>query len=243
MARAERAARLAVRAACRAALHAGHERAGAAPGAGISRNCHRGNRGLIGRQWLRPIAAAVFVLLCSVAQWISFTISSSKQCSADTFSGLLLPALALWALEPEEDGPHARRIVAWWLAAAAAQWFSNGALLVAPACVLVMIVVLLHRNGWRAASQFAVLGVSWLASFGLNYALALRHALTNSTSRSTGRSPWRPHPKTQLGDCSGLRLNWDRSHPSRAAPNCGCSLAGGGRRDPIDGPLPVQHSP
>ena len=77
---------------------------------------------------------------------------------------LLVPALALWALEPEEDGrTRTGRIITWWLAAAVGQWFSNGALLVAPACVVVMIVVLLHRNGWRAASQFAVLGVSWLA--------------------------------------------------------------------------------
>jgi hypothetical protein len=158
----------------------------------------------VGRRWMRPIAAAAFVLLCSVAQWISFYYLELKQYSADTFWGLLVPALALWALEPEEDGrTRTGRIITWWLAAAVGQWFSNGALLVAPACVVVMIVVLLHRNGWRAASQFAVLGVSWLASFGLNYALALRHNLTNTYLQEYWAFAMAPASADALG-----RLQW-----------------------------------
>jgi hypothetical protein len=158
----------------------------------------------IGRRWMRPIAAGVFVLLCSVAQWISFYYLELKQYSADTFWGLLLPALALWALEPEEDGrTRTRRIVTWWLAAAVGQWFSNGALLVVPACVVVMSVVLLHRNGWRAASQFVVLGVSWLVSFGLNYALVLRHNLTNRYLQEYWAFAMPPASEDALG-----RLQW-----------------------------------
>jgi hypothetical protein len=158
----------------------------------------------VGRRWMRPIAAAVFVLLCSVAQWISFYYLELKQYSADTFCGLLLPALALWALEPEEDGrTRTRRMVTWWLAAAVGQWFSNGALLVAPACVLVMIAVLLHRNGWRAASQFAVLGLIWLVSFGLNYALALRHNLSNKYLQDYWAFAMAPASEGALG-----RLQW-----------------------------------
>lgn len=158
----------------------------------------------VGHRWMRPIAAGVFVLLCSVAQWISFYYLELKQYSADTFFGLLLPALALWALEPEEDGrTRTRRIVMWWLAAAVGQWFSNGALLVVPACVVVMSVVLLHRNGWRAASQFVVLGVSWLISFGLNYALALRHNLTNRYLQEYWAFAMAPASEDALG-----RLQW-----------------------------------
>jgi hypothetical protein len=158
----------------------------------------------VGRRWMRPLAAAIFVLLCSVAQWISFYYLELKQYSADTFWGLLLPGLALWALEPEEDGrTRTSRLVTWWLAAAVGQWFSNGALLVAPACVAVMIVVLLHRKGWRAASQFAVLGVSWLVSFGLNYALALRHTLTNRYLQEYWAFAMAPASADALG-----RLQW-----------------------------------
>jgi hypothetical protein len=146
----------------------------------------------------------VFVLLCSVAQWISFYYLELKQYSADTFWGLLLPALAIWALEPEDDGrAPTRRIVTWWLAAAVGQWFSNGALLVAPPCVAVMIVVLYHRNGWRATSQFAVVGVSWLVSFGLNYALTLRHNLTNRYLQEYWAFAMAPASESALG-----RLQW-----------------------------------
>jgi hypothetical protein len=158
----------------------------------------------VGHRWMRPIAAAVFVLLCSLAQWISFYYLELKQYSADTFWGLFLPALAIWALEPEENGrTRTRRIVTWWLATAIGQWFSNGALLVAPACVMVMIVVLLHRNGWRAASQFAVIGVSWLVSFGLNYALTLRHNLTNRYLQEYWAFAMAPASESALG-----RLQW-----------------------------------
>ncbi len=194
----------------------------------------------VGHRWMRPIAAAVFVLLCSVAQWISFYYLELKQYSADTFWGLLLPALALWALEPEEDGrTRTRRIVTWWLAAAVGQWFSNGALLVVPACVVVMSVVLLHRNGWRAASQFVVLGVSWLVSFGLNYALALRHNLTNRYLQEYWAFAMAPASEDALG-----RLQWLAAQMGPFASKPGGTelwmplLAGGGGRDPVDGPLP-----
>jgi hypothetical protein len=158
----------------------------------------------VGHHWMRPIAAAVFVLLCSVAQWISFYYLELKQYSADTFWGLFLPALAIWALEPEENGHiRTRRIVAWWLAAALGQWFSNGALLVAPACVMVMIVVLLHRHGLRTTLPFVAIGLSWLVSFGLNYALVLRHNLTNRYLQEYWAFAMAPASENALG-----RLQW-----------------------------------
>src|SRR4029453_15611294 len=239
VARAECPARLAVRAACRAA-HAGHERAGAAPGTGAVRNCHRGDRSLgwtsldaadrCSRVRASLLGRAVDLLLLSRAQTVL-----GRHLFGPSPAGARAKAL-----EPEEDGrTRTRRIVTWWLAAAIGQWFSNGALLVVPACVVVMSVVLLHRNGWRAAWQFVVLGVSWLVSFGLNYALALRHNLTNRYLQEYWAFAMAPASEDALG-----RLQWLAAQMGPFASKPGGTelddlLAGGSRRDPVCGPPPA----
>jgi hypothetical protein len=58
-----------------------------------------------GRRWMRPFGAAVFVLLCSFGQQISFFPLESKPYSADVFWALLLSVLAVWAMEPATDDP------------------------------------------------------------------------------------------------------------------------------------------
>lgn len=133
----------------------------------------------IGRRWMSPGGAAALALLCSFGQWLSLYSLELKQYSADLSWGLLLPALAAWVMEPRADAPArlTRRAAVWWAAAALGHWFANGALLVTPACSLVLCVMLWRRGGWRAALVFALLGLGWLASFGLHYTLALRDAL------------------------------------------------------------------
>src|SRR5262245_8590138 len=85
----------------------------------------------VGSRWLTAAGASALVFLCAAGQGVSFYARELKHYSADTCFGLLLPALAVWAVERD-------RVLVWWIVAALAQWFSNGALFVAPACVLVM---------------------------------------------------------------------------------------------------------
>ena len=49
----------------------------------------------VGRRWMTTTGCAIFVLLCSLGQWMSFHAVELKSYSADTFWGLWLPALAV----------------------------------------------------------------------------------------------------------------------------------------------------
>jgi len=134
----------------------------------------------VGARWLGPWGGGVLTLLCAFSPWLSYHAVEMKPYSADAFWALLLPALAAWALERDENanarGDH-RCVAAWWAAAAVAHWFGTGALLVTPACAVVLHAVLWRRHGWRAAAWAALPALAWIASFALHYLVSLRHAL------------------------------------------------------------------
>jgi len=139
----------------------------------------------IGRRWMNIVGATSLVFLCAVGQWIAFHALELKHYSADVCFGLLLPALAAWAVErlPNERQASSRRILAWWIAAAMAQWFSNGALFVAPACAIVIVAGEMLRGGASAALRAAAPGAVWLLSFAGNYAVTLGPALSSDFLR------------------------------------------------------------
>ncbi len=148
----------------------------------------------IGERWLTKVGSTIFVLLCSVGQWISFYAIELKSYSADTFFGLLLPALAVVAAgaclkEPGrnqgrgqmDDGReyHLPRnaIVLWLAVAAIGHWFSLGALLVLPVCYAVIAI-----SARRDRGLFPLLGLSaavLVASIGAHYMLSLRYTQGN----------------------------------------------------------------
>jgi hypothetical protein len=146
-----------------------------------------------GRRWMGPFGAAVFVVLCSFGQQISFFPMESKPYSADVFWALLLSMLAVWAIEPATDGPaphtpdpgiHTWRAAIWWLTAAVGQWLGNGGLFVVPGCTVVLCAFAWRRAGWRHAFLVALPGLVWLASFGLHYELSMRHTLHSEYLRN-----------------------------------------------------------
>lgn len=141
----------------------------------------------IGRRWLRTAGATVLVLLCSLGLWLAHYRFETKQYTADAAFGLLLPALAVWALE--DDAPsRTRRILIWWTAAALGQWFANGAMLVAPCCAMFLFLTAARRDGRRGAFVVAGFGGLWLAAFVLHYAVALRFTLASSYLQEFWRS-------------------------------------------------------
>ncbi|HEX7140152.1 MAG TPA: hypothetical protein VF219_20030 [Vicinamibacterales bacterium] len=148
----------------------------------------------IGRRWMSAVGASSLVFLCAFGQWVAFHALELKHYSADTYFGLLLPALAVWAVEPGTDGPRhgSRRILMWWVAAAIAQWFSNGALFVAPACAFVIVGAVTIREGLRGAVRAAAPGGLWLASFAGNYAVTLGPALGSDFLRGYWASAFPP---------------------------------------------------
>ena len=131
----------------------------------------------IGRRWLSPSSAALLVLICALAQWLSHYRFEVKHYSADAFWALLLPALAAWAVEEDDEVGRAQwRWTRWWAVAALAQWSANGAFLVVPGCAVVMLAFIVSRHGSRAATRFAATGILWLASFVVHYLLSLQYA-------------------------------------------------------------------
>ena len=129
----------------------------------------------VGRRWMGRIAAVVFVLLCWISPSLSHYRFEVKHYTADVLFGLLLPALAAWAIEADRSADRARRVWLWWIAAAIGHWFANGALLVTPACAIFLCVVVWRRDGRRATVWFSVGGLMWLASFGLHYLISVRY--------------------------------------------------------------------
>lgn len=130
---------------------------------------------LIARRWLTWPAALIFPLLCIFGPALSHYRVEVKHYTGDAFWALLLPALAVWAIEGVTADDRRRRMATWWMVAAAGSWLANGALLVAPACALLMLAVTLRRDGAPAAARSAAWGFIWLASFVPHYLIALRH--------------------------------------------------------------------
>ena len=83
-----------------------------------------------GRRWMGRAGAAAFVLLCWLGPYLSHYRFEVKHYTADVFFGLLLPALAAWAIEPDRLSGRTRRIWLWWMIAAVGHWIANGAVLV-----------------------------------------------------------------------------------------------------------------
>ena len=133
----------------------------------------------VGRRTMSRFGAGVFVLLCAMGQWLSHYPFELKHYSGDTCWGLLLPALAVWAMEAEPAGARQRRLAAWWAAALVGHWLAYGALLVTPACALLLLADEWRRGGWRPALRFSLMGTAWLVSFGLHYLVSLGHTATN----------------------------------------------------------------
>jgi hypothetical protein len=96
-----------------------------------------------------------------------------------------------------------RRILVWWIVAACAQWLGNGALFAAPACAAVIVVTSARRAGTRGAIHAALPGVLWLASFALNYQVALAPALANAFLRGYW---WNAFPPADAG--IAVRIAW-----------------------------------
>jgi hypothetical protein len=147
----------------------------------------------IGRKWMSSVGATSLVFLCAIGQWVAFHALELKHYSADTCFGLLLPALAVWSVEPGANlRSDPRRILIWWTSAAIAQWFSNGALFAAPACAIVILAVEGIRAGPLGAVRAAVPGCFWLLSFAANYLVTLGPALGSDFLRGYWASSFPP---------------------------------------------------
>lgn len=168
-----------------------------------------------GRRWMSPVGAAVFATLCAFGPWLAHYPLELKHYSADAFWGLLLPVLAVWTLETDDETRLVPRAGLWWTAAAVGHWLANGALLVMPGCAVLLWVVLWRRAGWRAGLAFSGLGVVWLALFGLHYVLAIRPALGSPFLRDYWAAGFPPPSMgmTAIVAWLGARLEPLAAHP------------------------------
>ena len=132
----------------------------------------------VGRRWLTTAGCAVFVILCSFGEWISFYAVELKSYSADTFFGLALPALAVAAGDSSIESRR-KNLAIWAAAAAIGHWFSLGALLVLPACLAVLAVSM--RRDVAGMRRLAAACIVVMASFAIHYALAIRYTQDNES--------------------------------------------------------------
>ena len=131
----------------------------------------------VGQRWLTSAGSTVLVLLCSFGQWVSFHALELKPYSADTFWGLMLPALTVSVVDASSQEGRRRAMAIWLTAAALAHWFSLGALLVLPACCAVLAIWI--RRDRNALPFLATAAVVIVASAAAHYMLSIRHAQAN----------------------------------------------------------------
>ena len=146
----------------------------------------------IARRWMTSVGGSVLLLFLGMGAWIAFYAFELKHYSADVCWGLLLPALAVWAMEAPDRASQERRVWGWWIAAAVGMWMANGALFVAPPCALVLLGMVWRRHGWRVLTQPLAGLVVWLVSFAINYLLVLRYAGGSTFLRTYWASAFPP---------------------------------------------------
>jgi hypothetical protein len=178
--------------------------------------------GWVGRRWMSRVAAAAFVLLCALGQWVSAYSLELKHYSADIYFALLLPALVVWAVEADGPRQRLRRVALWWAIAALGQWCANGAVLVAPASVVVLVVAVWRMDGRRTALAVAATGMVWLAVFGIHYLLAIRFTIASSYLREYWQSGMAP---ASAGVVAHIDWLFRQAGPLSATPG-GSGLAG-----------------
>jgi hypothetical protein len=174
----------------------------------------------MGRRWMKPLPAAVFVTLCGIAQWMTFYALEAKPYSADAFWALLLPALAIWAAEPaDRQSLSLKRTAVWWTAAAAGQWFSYGATFVTPGCAVILFALAWRRSGTRAAAIFGMQGLVWLICFATHYQLSMAVASNDRFLRTYWAAGFPPADTGVAGALQWLRERAEHvaSHPGGAA--------------------------
>ena len=183
----------------------------------------------IGQRWLTTAGCTIFVLLCSVGQWLTFHAVELKPYSGDTFWALCLPALAAMAAEdpaPRWHGASAlsiearrTRVAIWAAAAAIGHWFSLGALLVLPACFLVL--ALSTRRDTDDVRLLATVFFVVIASFALHYLISIRHTLHSGSLQGYWRAAF---PPADAGITGSLRWLYDQLGTFAVKPG-GTSLA------------------
>jgi hypothetical protein len=154
------------------------------------------------RRRMGPAGAILFVAVCASGLWMNFYALEAKPYSADAFWALLLPATAIWTLDPDISSQTlGRRALLWWLVAAIGQWFSYGAIFVTPGCAVVLCYTAWTRGGYRLAIVAASGGVIWLLCFATHYQLTIRYANHSSYLReywSWGFPPQHSGPVSAL---------------------------------------------
>jgi hypothetical protein len=152
---------------------------------------------------LEPAGATLFVAVCGFGQWITFYALEAKPYSSDVFWALLLPVVAMWAIDSPQDSPvFVKRASLWWVLAAIGQWFGYGALFVTPGCAAVLCLTAWMRGGSRLALLVASPSVAWLLSLGVHYSWTIRYASHSSYLRQYW---WWAFPPEHAGIGSTLR--------------------------------------
>jgi len=173
----------------------------------------------VGRRWMTTTGCAIFVLLCSLGQWMSFHAVELKSYSADTFWGLWLPALAVAAGTASSTDARRRSLAIWAMAAAIGPWFSLGALLVLPACFVVLAVS--ERRDREGMQRLALVFTAVIASFALQYVLAIRYTQGSASLQEFWQFAMAPR---DAGVVDSLRWVYDRLQPFALKPG-GTGLA------------------
>ena len=131
------------------------------------------------------------VSILSLSWWLVYYSSELKQYSSDVMVALLLVYLAINCLK---QNVQAKNFLALGIVGAVVIWISHPSVFIMVGIGLVLVLEKLTRKEYAPWTWILAIGVGWLASFGLEYLVSLRHIVADEYLIDYWRKAYLPTP-------------------------------------------------
>jgi hypothetical protein len=154
--------------------------------------------GILATYLIYKIARASFgnfglfaVSILSISWWLVYYSSELKQYSSDVMVALLLVYLAINCLK---EDVQARNFLALGIVGAVLIWISHPSVFIMVGIGLVLVLEKFTRKAYAPWTWILAIGIGWLASFGLEYLVSLRHIVADEYLIDYWRKAYLPTP-------------------------------------------------
>ncbi len=131
------------------------------------------------------------VSILSIGWWLVYYSSELKQYSSDVMVALLLVYLALNCLK---ENVQAKDFLILGIVGAIVIWISHPSVFIMVGIGLVLVLEKFTRKEYAPWTWILAIGIGWLASFGLEYLVSLRHIVADEYLVDYWRKAYLPTP-------------------------------------------------
>jgi hypothetical protein len=154
--------------------------------------------GILATYLIYKIARASFgnfglfaVSILSISWWLVYYSSELKQYSSDVMAALLLVYLAINCLK---EDVQAKNFLILGIVGAIMIWISHPSVFIMVGIGLVLVLEKFTRKEYAPWTWILAIGIGWLASFGLEYLVSLRHIVADEYLIDYWRKAYLPIP-------------------------------------------------